>query len=90
MSNDIPTSDRITSFNQTPILSSPGLDQNETEFSELNALSDGFRGVDFDLPAFEKKQSFGVQNEPNNIYTFDLRQPMSNISSTEINDKVRL
>ena len=80
MSNDIPTSDRITSFNQTPILSSPGLDQNETEFSELN----------FDLPAFEKKQSFGVQNEPNNIYTFDLRQPMSNISSKEVDDKVRL
>ena len=80
MSNDIPTSDGITSFNHTPILSSRGHDQNETEVFDVN----------FEIPAFEKDDSFGVQNEPNNIYTFDLRQPMSNISSTEGNDKVRL
>ena len=90
MSEDILTSDRITSFNRTPIVSSQGLDLNETEVSDLNALSDRFRGVDFEMPAFEKEHSFGVQNEQNDIYTFDLRQPMSNISSTEVNDKVRL
>ena len=90
MSEDILTSDRITSFNRTPIVSSQGLDQNETEVSDLNALSDRFRGVDFEMPAFEKEHSFGVQNEPNDIYTFDLRQPMSNISSTELTNKVRL
>ena len=90
MSNDIPTSDRITSFNQTPILSSPGLDQNETEVSDSAALSDRFRGVDFEIPAFEEEHSLGLHNERNDTYTFDLRQPMSNISSTEGNDKVRL
>ena len=74
----------------TPIVSSQGLDQNKTEVSDLNALLNRFRGVDFEIPAFEKEHSFGVQNEPNDIYTFDLRQPMSNISSTEGNDKVRL
>ena len=89
MSNDIPTSDRITSFNQTPILSSPGLDQNETEVSDLNALSDRFRWFDFEIPAFEEEHSLGLHNERNDTYTFDLRQPMSNISSKEVNDKVR-
>ena len=90
MSNDIPTSDRITSFNPSPIVLSPGLDQNETEVSDSTALSHSFRGVDFEIPAFEKEHSFGLQNEGNDIYTFDLRQPMSNISSTEVNNKVRL
>ena len=90
MSNDIPTSDGITSFNHTPILSSLGQDQNETEVFDSTALSDRFRGVDFEMPAFEKEHSFGVQNEQNDIYTFDLRQPMSNISSTELTNKVRL
>ena len=36
------------------------------------------------------EHSFGVQNEPNDIYTFDLGQPMSNISSMELTNKVRL
>ena len=89
MSEDILTSDRITSFNRTPIVSSQGLDLNETEVSDLNALSDRFRGVDFEMPAFEKEHSFGVQNEQNDIYTFDLRQPMSNISSKQLTNKVR-
>ena len=90
MSKDILTSDRITRFNQTPIVSSPRLDQNETEVSDSTALSDRFRGVDFEIPAFEEEHSLGLQNERNDIYTFDLSQLMSNISSTEVNDKVRL
>ena len=88
MSKDILTSDRITSFNQTPIVSSPRLDQNETEYSDLNSLSGRFRGVDFEMPAFEKEHSFGVRNEPNNIYKFDRWQPMANISSAEVNNEV--